>query len=243
MSTMPAENFEFRAHIGPAAISSHRHLRGAPVIEGMVLEDLEISRSFRPDHRLLVVLQSVNAGGKDGVIEELTTLIGARNMRVKKFVRPQSGEDEADPLIVAEEALPNPGEIVVFNRSYYERPLGMARRNDPLFAETCGRINEFEDRLHMSGTILVKLFLNIDRAEQRRRLDARRRRPELRRLHNPRDYEDQERWDELISSYENLIRRTHTAVSPWLIVPANDRSQRNLVVRQILVHRLRSRPA
>ncbi len=195
--------------------------------------------SVRSDRGLLFLFQAVNAGGKDGVVEELVSVLGEDNVRVERFRRPPSGEADRDLLNLASRLAPAPGELVFFNRSYYEAPLRAAMERLPNVAILCERIVQFESRLAKYGSSVVKLFLHIDKIEQLRRLEDRQIRPELRHLHNPRDYEDQERWDDLMRAYETVMSNTHTISNPWLVIPSNVREIRNNAVQEVLASVLR----
>lgn len=195
-----------------------------------------------PSRRLLVVLAAVNAGGKDGSIEELQEVLGAEHIRVERIKRPIVVMRGHDLLRTAEPLVPQTGEIVIFNRSYYEDPLHAARHERAKVEEMCERIVRFEADLAESGVTLVKLHLHVDRNEQLRRLDARQRHPHLAHLFNPYDHHDQGHWPELMLAFETVCGLTHTASNPWFVIPGNDRSFRNAAIRAVLAHRIRERP-
>lgn len=123
----------------------------------------------------------------------------------------------------------------MFSRSYYGTPVHVAGEGRPEVGRLCDLIVRFEHRLVRDGTALVKLFLHIDRSEQLRRLVARQERPELRHLHNPRGFGDQDRWDDLMRAYDVVMSRTHTIAAPWILVPGNDRDFRNHAVQEALI--------
>lgn len=188
--------------------------------------------SDQPTRAVLVVLQAVNAGGKDGTIEALKES-GLSSIRVERLKRPINPLADHDLLRVARSILPRPGEFVVFNRSYYEDLVHAARSHGSDFPSLRDAILLFEDELVTSHITLVKLHLHIDQDEQRRRLDARRHAP-LRHLHNPWDYRDQAMWPQLMEAFDAVLAATHTAASPWLVLPANNRDIRNDVVARVL---------
>jgi polyphosphate kinase 2 (PPK2 family) len=191
-----------------------------------------------PSRRLLVVLAAVNAGGKDGSIEELQEVLGAERIRIERIKRPIVAMPGHDLLRTAERLVPEPGEIVFFNRSYYEDPLHTARHDPLQIEEMCARIVRFEDELAVTGVTLVKLHLHIDKDEQLRRLDARQRHPQLHHLFNPYDHHDQGHWPELMLAFETVCGLTHTDRNPWFVIPGNDRSFRNAAIRVVLAHRI-----
>jgi polyphosphate kinase 2 (PPK2 family) len=191
----------------------------------------------RGDRRVLVLIEGVNAAGKDGLIEELISVLADSRVRVERCGRPVLSNPRRDIFHNVRLLAPTPGELVVFNRTYYGHAVHAARQGLHV-TDCCDRIVRFERELVESGTALVKVFLHIDKHEQLRRLEDRQQRPELRHLHNPRDYDDQESWDEVIRAYETVMSHTHTASSPWLVVASNDRSIRNYAVESVLLARI-----
>lgn len=189
----------------------------------------------RGDRRLLVLFQAVNAAGKDGAIAELGTVLGSGSFRVERFRR--TAVPDRDLLAEAAGLVPGPAEVVLFNRTYYEAPLAAALQRLPTVPDLCGRIVAFEEQLTDADTTVCKLFLHIDKHVQLERLGERQRRPELG-LHNPYDYDDQPRWDDLMRAYDAIMAATHTASAPWFVVPGNDRAVRNRAIQQILVDAL-----
>jgi polyphosphate kinase 2 (PPK2 family) len=136
-------------------------------------------------------------------------------------------------LHLAASLLPQPGELVFFNRSYYEDLVHAARHQASDFPRLREKTLRFENELPASRIQLIKLHLHIDKDEQRRRLDARRH-LQLRHLFNPWDYHDQALWPELMQAYDAVLAATHTSTSPWLVIPANDREFRNRAVVRAL---------
>ncbi len=187
----------------------------------------------------MVLLEALNAGGKDGTIEELRAALGPETVRVERIKRPFPALGEHDLLEVAARLVPKPGEFVFFNRSYYEDPVHAAAHGNPQIGHLCERVVSFEDRLAADGIRVVKLFLHIDKEEQRRRLDARQRHRHLRHLHNPFDRHDQTNWTSLMSAYDSVLSLTHTRTSPWSMIPGNDRLFRNKAVEDVLLAALR----
>jgi polyphosphate kinase 2 (PPK2 family) len=182
---------------------------------------------------VLVVLQAVNAGGKDGLIEALGEGPMRSTIRVERLKRPVAPLARHDLLRQASELVPRQGELVFFNRSYYEDLVHAALHGEADFSARVERTLRFEQGLTASGIAVVKLHLHIDKEEQLARLEARRH-PHLRHLLNPWDHHDQTIWQELMEAYDAVLTATHTTANPWLVIPANDRSFRNLAVLHIL---------
>jgi polyphosphate kinase 2 (PPK2 family) len=170
----------------PLAVTSAAELQayvnvnsGLPA-PGSALEEL---LGEQPTRAVLVVLQAVNAGGKDGTIEALAESTGLSSLRVERLKRPVNPLADHDLLHRAVSLLPRPGELVFFNRSYYEDLVHAARHQASDFPRLCNEIVLFENEMAASRISLVKLHLHIDKDEQSRRLDARRH-PHLRHLLN-----------------------------------------------------------
>jgi polyphosphate kinase 2 (PPK2 family) len=230
------KSFAFRSGNSPATLRSGEIQLAPPSRARRSETRNQLGRSFavRADRRVLVVLEAVNAGGKDGLIEELVSVLGDDDVRVERFRRPLAGDRQRDVLDEVRRLAPKPGELVFFNRSYYGNPVHAAIAGRDVTSR-CERIVEVERWLADNGIVLVKLFLHIDKSEQFRRLEHRQYRAELRHLHNPMDYGDQGGWDDLMQAYDTVMSRTHTTVHPWLVIPSNDRAVRNHAVQDVLM--------
>jgi polyphosphate kinase 2 (PPK2 family) len=221
-------------NIGPAEITAAALQQRLGRTLDLAEQCLRAGQPVLADRWLLVVLQAVNAGGKDGTIAELTSMLDAPGVRVERFRRRDAGTSVDDLFDRALAAGPAPGELVFFHRSYYEELLRAVLENASEAARIRRAIAELEGAFTARSTVLVKLFLHVDRDEQLRRLDRRRDQPHLAGLHNPADYRDQDRWDELMATYQVVLTRTHTPQHPWLIIPANDPAIRNGLVAAVL---------
>lgn len=190
---------------------------------------------------LLVVLQAMDAAGKDGTIRHVFDGVNPQGTRVHSFKAPVGEELGHDFLWRVHRQVPAAGEIGIFNRSHYEdvlvvrvAKLAPASVWKPRF----GVINEFEASLAASGTRIVKVFLHISKEEQRRRLQARLDDPDKRWKFRPEDLDARARWDEFQEAYADTLSRTSTTAAPWYIIPANHKWYRNWAVSQILIHTL-----
>ncbi|HET7453131.1 MAG TPA: polyphosphate kinase 2 family protein, partial [Thermoanaerobaculia bacterium] len=138
--------------------------------------------------------------------------------------------------------VPALGELVIFNRSYYEAVLVERVHGlipGPVWSARYGEINAFEEMLTRAGTVILKFFLNVSRAEQKKRLEAREADPEKRWKANPDDWEERKRWKAYRTAFGDMLSKTSTAAAPWFVVPADHKWYRNLVVARTLVARLR----
>ena len=191
---------------------------------------------------LLVVLQALDAGGKDGTVHHVFGGVNPQGVRVASFKVPVGAELEHDFLWRIHRVTPGWGEIGIFNRSHYEDVL--AARVRGLVPEKVWRpryelINGFEAVLHHGGTTIVKLFLHISKEEQRRRLEERLRDPDKRWKFRPEDLLDRARWDEYHLAYRDALEKTSTEIGPWYVIPADHKWYRNWVVSRILVETLK----
>ncbi|MEJ7846219.1 MAG: PPK2 family polyphosphate kinase [Acidimicrobiales bacterium] len=190
---------------------------------------------------LLVVLQALDAGGKDGTIGHVFRGLNPQGVRVTPFKAPTPQELAHDFLWRAHAAVPAQGEIAVFNRSHYEDVL-VVRVKD-IVAEAVWRarydhIRAFEANLVDAGTTIVKVFLHISRDEQRERLQARLDDPAKHWKFNVADLEDRARWPAYEAAFEEAIAETSTAGAPWYVVPADRKWYRNWAIGRILVETL-----
>jgi PPK2 family polyphosphate:nucleotide phosphotransferase len=209
---------------------------------GLELAGLQDRLSAEHKQALLVVLQGVDAAGKDGTIRHVFSGINPQGVRVTSFKAPTAPELLHDFLWRVHLAAPAAGEFGIFNRSQYEDVLVVRVRR--LVPEAVWRpryqlINGFEALLNHGGTVVVKLYLHISKDEQRRRLEDRLRDPTKRWKFRPADLEDRARWDEYRVAYQDAIERTSSQVAPWYVVPANHKWYRNWVVSRILIETLR----
>jgi PPK2 family polyphosphate:nucleotide phosphotransferase len=190
---------------------------------------------------LLVVLQALDAGGKDGLIRKVVTAFNPQGTRVTGFGVPSAEELRHDYLWRVHAATPGRGRIGVFNRSHYEDVL-VPRVHATIDLAECKRryrqINDFERMLAENGTTLLKFFLHISKAEQRARLQERIDKPEKRWKFNPSDLKERARWDEYLAAYEAAIEETSSEWAPWYVIPSDSKSTRNLIVSSILVETL-----
>jgi PPK2 family polyphosphate:nucleotide phosphotransferase len=190
---------------------------------------------------LLVVLQAMDAGGKDGTVKHVFAGTNPQGVRATSFKAPTGEELAHDFLWRIHAATPRHGYIGIFNRSHYEDVL--VARVHQLVDESVWRrryrhINHFEALLHDAGTRVVKLFLHISREEQAERLRKRLEDPTKRWKFRRVDLAERERWDEYMAAYEEAIARTSTEHAPWYVVPSDHKWFRNWAVSRIVIETL-----
>lgn len=192
-------------------------------------------------HRVLVVLQAMDTGGKDGVIRHVFRTVNPQGVKVAGFKAPSSRELAHDYLWRIHRETPARGEIQIFNRSHYEDVLVVRVRNlvaPEIWERRYNHIREFERMLADEGTTILKFFLHISKDEQAERLQARLDDPEKHWKFSPADLEERKLWDDYQQALEVALTRTSTPWAPWYVVPANSKWYRNLVVARVLVDTL-----
>jgi PPK2 family polyphosphate:nucleotide phosphotransferase len=218
---------------GRKAADSERLLR-----EGLDrLADLQDRLWAEARRSVLVVLQGMDASGKDGTIKHVMTAFNPLGCIVTSFKVPTPVELAHDFLWRVHARTPAHGEIGVFNRSHYEDVLVVrvhALVPRDVWAARYDQINAFEELLTAAGTTVVKCFLHIDRDEQRKRFQARLDDPTKRWKFRTGDLVERKLWDEYQAAYEDALTRCSTAASPWYVIPANRKWFRNLAVSEIV---------
>jgi PPK2 family polyphosphate:nucleotide phosphotransferase len=191
---------------------------------------------------LLLVLQGLDASGKDGTIKSVLTGVNPQGCRIVSFKEPSATELAHDYLRRVHIACPERGEVGIFNRSHYEDVVtARVRRLVPkkIWSRRPHHIREFERLLVDEGATVVKVFLHVSREEQGERLRERLANPEKAWKFRRGDLDDRARWDEFMRAYDDVIGETSTEWAPWYIVPADHNWVRNVLVARILVDALR----
>jgi PPK2 family polyphosphate:nucleotide phosphotransferase len=192
-------------------------------------------------HRLLVVLQAMDTGGKDGTIRHVFDGTNPQGVKVASFKKPTHDELAHDYLWRVHPHTPGNGEIAIFNRSHYEDVLVVRVHNlvpEAVWSRRYDQINEFERRLAEEGTTICKFFLHISKDEQRKRLQARIDDPTKRWKFARGDLAERALWDSYQHAYAAMLSETSTPWAPWWIVPADRKWYRNLVISSVLVETL-----
>lgn len=190
---------------------------------------------------LLVVLQGIDAGGKDGTIRHVMSGLNPQGVNVTSFKVPEGAEKRHDYLWRVHNAIPEYGKIGIFNRSHYEDVLvvrvhGLVHKS--VWSKRFDQINDFERMLTDNGVTVVKFLLYISKEEQAQRfherLDDRRKNWKF----SEADLREREYWDQYIEAYEDVLRKCSTEHAPWYVIPANKKWFRNLAVSEIVAQTL-----
>ena len=190
---------------------------------------------------VLVVLQGIDAAGKDGTIRKVMTAFNPQGCPVSSFKVPSAEELAHDFLWRIHRRTPGKGEIGIFNRSHYEDVLVVRVHElvpEKVWRARYDQIVAFEDHLAANGVTIVKFFLYIDRDEQRERFQARFDDPTKRWKFSMGDLEERKHWDDYIAAYEDALSKTSTERAPWYVIPANHKWFRDAAVASILADTL-----
>ncbi len=192
-------------------------------------------------HKLLIVLQAMDTAGKDGTISHVFDGVNPQGVRVARFDLPTPEELDHDYLWRVHKVTPAKGEMMIFNRSHYEDVLVVRVHNyvpPEVWEKRFDQINQFERFLVDNGTTILKFYLNIDKDEQKKRLQARLDDPAKHWKFRLGDLEERKLWDDYMRAYEDVLSKTSTDYAPWYVVPANRKWVRDLIVSSVLVDTL-----
>jgi PPK2 family polyphosphate:nucleotide phosphotransferase len=188
-------------------------------------------------HSILVVLQALDAGGKDGTIKHVFVALNPQGATVASFKQPTATELAHDFLWRVHPHAPGKGEIVIFNRSHYEDVLVTRVHkliDKDTWTERYERIRDFEALLAENGTTIIKFFLHISKEEQLARFEQRLDDPNRNWKISESDYSERALWDDYIAAFDDAISATSTKHAPWYVIPSNHKWFRNLAVSQIM---------
>jgi PPK2 family polyphosphate:nucleotide phosphotransferase len=228
------------ANFDPSDTGKHAsHDEAAPIIKKNVerMDKLQYLLYADGSQSLLIVLQGLDAAGKDGTIRHLFTGMNPQGTAVASFKQPSAEELAHDFLWRVHARTPAKGEVVVFNRSHYEDVLVVRVHNlvpPDVWSKRYDLINDFEKLLRKNGTRILKFFLHIGKEEQLARFKRRLDDPERQWKISESDYSERALWPKYIEAYEEALSRTSTDHAPWFIIPSDHKWYRNLVISEIV---------
>lgn len=207
-------------------------------------EIIELQRRLYAEdkHKLLIVFQAMDAGGKDGTIRRVFEGVNPQGVRVNSFKVPSKLELAHDFLWRIHKVVPKRGMIGVFNRSHYEDVLVVRVHN--IVPESDWRpryemINEFERLLAANGMTILKFYLHISKDEQRQRFQDRIDEPDKNWKFSFDDLNKRELWNDYMAAYEEMLTRTTTAWAPWYVIPSDQKWYRNLAIARVISQSLK----
>ncbi len=192
-------------------------------------------------HSLLIILQAMDAGGKDGAIEHVMGAFNPQGVQVTAFKAPTPEELAHDFLWRVHKATPGRGMIGIFNRSHYEDVLIVRVKElvpEEVWRKRYDHINAFEKLLADSGVTIVKFYLHISKEEQKARLLERQQTPEKQWKFAPGDLEERKRWGSYMEAFEEALTRCNKSHAPWYVIPSNRKWYRNLAISEVLIKTL-----
>jgi PPK2 family polyphosphate:nucleotide phosphotransferase len=231
--------------------------------ERVLADQVEQLRKVQPKlyahnrYALLIILQAMDAAGKDGVIKHVMSGVNPQGCDVHSFKHPSEEVLEHDFLWNASRRFPERGRIGIFNRSYYEEVLIVrvhrsildaellpdeTRDDGSLWRDRYRSIRDVERHLHDNGTRVVKFFLHISKEEQCRRFLARLDEPDKNWKFSASDIEERKYWEDYMRAYEACLSATSTRHAPWYVIPADDKKNARLLVSQVILDTLEALP-
>jgi len=239
----PAETLELKS-------KEHAH----EILENGIarLTDLQEKLFAQDRWAVLMVLQAMDAAGKDSTIKHVMSGLNPQGCSVSSFKEPSAEDQDHDFLWRASRVLPARGRIGIFNRSYYEEVLVvrvhqsiLARErlpkdlvSDKIWQQRFEDIRAFERYLDRNGILVMKFFLNVSRKEQKKRFLERLDEPEKNWKFSVSDALERKYWDKYMNAYEEMIQNTSTECAPWFVVPADHKWFTRIVVAEALIHGL-----
>jgi PPK2 family polyphosphate:nucleotide phosphotransferase len=223
--------------------------------EGIQLLAEEQDKLYAQDsYALLMILQALDAAGKDGTIKHVMSGVNPQGVDVHSFKAPAGEELDHDYLWRNFITLPRRGHIGIFNRSYYEEVLVVrvhpefltgqklppALKDDKIWKRRFEQINHFEKYLVENGIVVLKFFLNVSKEEQGRRFQERATQPEKNWKFSMADMKERERWDDYMNAFEDLFNHTSTEWAPWYIVPADNKWFTRMAVAAVLYNTMKN---
>jgi PPK2 family polyphosphate:nucleotide phosphotransferase len=205
------------------------------------ISDLQARLYGEQKRSLLIVLQAMDTGGKDGTIKGVFQGVNPQGCQVWSFKAPSNEEAAHDFLWRYHQKAPPKGMIHIFNRSHYEDVLIVRVKDlvpEPVWRPRYEAINQFEYALTADGVTVLKFFLHISKDEQKRRLESRLDDPDKRWKFSANDLKERGYWDDYQAAFEDAVNECSTAYAPWYVVPANKKWYRNLVVARTIADTL-----
>ncbi|MBS1804186.1 MAG: polyphosphate kinase 2 family protein [Acidobacteria bacterium] len=235
----PGSDFRLR-ELDPGYKGKYRKHEALHKIEDLRIKmgDLQQRLFAERKRSLLIVLQGLDAAGKDGVIKHVIGSMNPDGCHIANFKEPTPQELAHDFLWRVEAQTPARGEVAIFNRSHYEDVLIVRVHNlvpKSVWSKRYDQINDFEDRLIQNGTHILKFFLHISKEEQLRRFEQRLDDPGRRWKISDADYKERERWDDYLRAYEDVFARCNSNEAPWFVIPADHKWFRDLAISEIIV--------
>lgn len=207
-----------------------------------VMDQLQERLYAQNTQSLLIVIQAMDAGGKDSTIKSLTHGLNPQGVRVASFKAPSTLEKSHDFLWRVHQQVPPTGHITIFNRSHYEEVLIVRVKkwvDESVIKKRYKHINHFEEMLSDQGTHILKFMLHISPEYQLQQFKDRLEDPEKHWKFNPEDFEERKSWKAYMESFELMLNNCSTDYAPWYVLPAENKWFRSLVMSEVILKKLR----
>lgn len=207
------------------------------------IDELLAALAAEDQRSLLIILQGMDASGKDGTIRKVFTGVNPQHCKVVSFKEPDREERQHDYLWRVYRALPAKGELGIFDRSHYEDVVARQARGELARKDALIRLRQIADieRTWTENAIVIrKCFLHISRKEQTARFKARLQNPEKHWKVQASDFKDRKLWPKFVSAYEEVLSRTSMEEAPWYVIPADHKWYRDLAIANVVLGTLRS---
>jgi len=204
----------------------------------MKMIDLQELLYAEKKRSLLIILQAMDAGGKDGTIKHVMRGLNPQSCVVHSFKAPSDEERSHDFLWRIHKHVPPKGCVGIFNRSHYEDVLVTRVHqmiSDKIAKQRFNQINEFEELLAENGVTILKFYLHISKSEQKDRLQERLDDKSKHWKFSVNDVKEREQWNDYMDAFEDIFSNCSTKLAPWFIIPSNKKWFRNLAVARIIV--------
>lgn len=239
IAVRPGEPIQL-AKIDPASKPAGSKGRGEKTAEHLRERLAELQQPLYAEHQrsLLIVVQAMDTGGKDGAIKNICDGLDPNGVQLTNFKYPSAEEWDHDFLWRVHHAAPRKGSIGIWNRSHYEDvlvPRVHQQISEEVWRERCDDINNFERLLTRNGVVMLKFFLHISKEEQKARLEARLKDSTKLWKFNEGDLKERALWDDYQSAYEAVINTCATEHAPWYVVPADRKWARNVVILETII--------
>ncbi len=222
-------------------LSDREEAKAIQAVNTERMHDLQERLYAENKQALLIVLQALDTGGKDGAIRTIFGPLNPQGVQVTSFKVPSAQELAHDYLWRIHQHTPPKGMIGIFNRSHYEDVLVVKVHrliDEKVVRKRYAQINAFEDHLQENGVKILKFHLCISRDEQRKRLQQRLDKPDKHWKFSRNDLAERARWDEYVEAYQAMLRNCSPASAPWYVIPANKKWYRNAIISQIVADTL-----
>ena len=251
----PGRRISLKKDFDPGFTGGYDNKEGATAAVCANVERMSVLQEklyAQDEYALLIILQAMDAAGKDGAIRHVMSGVNPQGCHVSSFKAPSAEELSHDYLWRAAKALPERGMIGIFNRSYYEEmlvvrvhPEILAKQRIPsavadgdVWKQRFREVNHFEEHLFRNGIIPVKLFLNVSKEEQRKRFLARIDDTDKNWKFSMSDCKERAHWDEYQAAFEEVLNHTSTEIAPWFVIPADHKWFARLAVSEVVCRTL-----